>query len=170
MSAMESAIDFNLPRRTDNLGYLAPLFRQAVEAALAEFNKDKELGHRAIVYETYRSDSLQLIYYARGRQVRPPEKPVTNAKSNLFSWHGYGLAVDVIHEKLEWDAPTEWFHRVADVFKAHGCKWGGDWTRADLPHLQWGKCKPSPSDNARELIATRGVAAVWQAVGAASPA
>jgi peptidoglycan L-alanyl-D-glutamate endopeptidase CwlK len=43
---------------------------------------------------------------------------------------------------------------------------GGDWKFKDLPHFQWGPCKPSPSDRARELIRTEGMEAVWGAVGA----
>jgi peptidoglycan L-alanyl-D-glutamate endopeptidase CwlK len=86
--------------------------------------------------------------------------------NNLFSWHGYGLAVDVIHRTKQWNAGTPWFAAVAVIFKRHGCKWGGDWKSADLPHFQWGLCKPSPSDTARQFLRTRGVRAVWEAVGA----
>jgi hypothetical protein len=56
------------------------------------------------------------------------------------------------------------------IFAKYGCKWGGDWKSPDRPHFQWGKCKPGPSDVARELIRTRGVEAVWEAVGASVPA
>jgi hypothetical protein len=35
-----------------------------------------------------------------------------------------------------------------------------------LPHFQWGRCKPSPSDEARRLIDTEGEVSVWRAVGA----
>ena len=86
--------------------------------------------------------------------------------SNLWSWHGYGLAVDVIHQTEHWGVGDDWFQQVAEIFKKHGCKWGGEWKSKDLPHFQWGFCKPSPSDKARELMRTGGVMAVWQAVGA----
>jgi peptidoglycan L-alanyl-D-glutamate endopeptidase CwlK len=55
---------------------------------------------------------------------------------------------------------------VAQAFVASGCKWGGDWKQKDLPHFQWGKCKPSPSDAARQIIAAQGMEAVWKAVDA----
>lgn len=152
-----------LSQRTTRMDLLAPAFRAAVSAAIAECAAQ---GLEAIVYETYRSRRLQEEYYRRGRTVIPPPKPVTNAKSNLFSWHGYGLAVDVIHRVKLWGPGDAWFARVAAVFKAHDCKWGGDWKARDLPHFQWGRCKPSPSDTARSLMATRGVVAVWEAVGA----
>lgn len=156
---------YHAAKPTADLALLAPRFAAAVRAAIAECN-DGANPLQAMVYETYRSNELQAIYYARGRTVRPPNAPVTNAMGNLYSWHGYGLAVDVIHQTRQWDAGEAWFRAVAEVFKRHGCKWGGDWTRPDLPHFQWGLCRPSPSDGARQLMRTGGVFAVWQAVGA----
>ena len=135
-----------------------------MEAAIVECNA---AGLDAFVYETYRSPELQAAYYTRGRSVIPPVRPVTNASSNLYSWHGYGLAVDVISKSVEWDAPLKWFEELAAIFKRHECKWGGDWTTKDLPHFQWAACKPTPSDRARQIIATDGVHGVWVAVGAA---
>ena len=166
MSAGPFAAAYHLAKPTSDLAYLAPQFRAAVVAALAECN-DPANDLKAIVHETYRSNELAVLYYSQGRTLIPPHDTVTNAKSNLYSWHGYGLAVDVIHASKGWDAGDAWFHNVADVFKRHGMKWGGDWHMRDLPHFQWGRCKPSPSDVARQLIATGGVQAVWTAVSAA---
>lgn len=146
-----------------NLDTLAPKFRAAVEQAIASA---RAAGLPAIVYEAYRSPELQELYYSRGRTVIPPTSTVTNARSNLFSWHGYGLAVDVIHETKEWDVSEEWFAAVAEHFRANGCRWGGEWRMKDLPHFQWGLCKPSPSDRARELMQQGGMEAVWNAVDA----
>jgi hypothetical protein len=166
MSAGAAAASYHLAEPTHDLDYLAPLFRQAVLSALAECNQRVNPPLEAFVYETYRSNELQLLYYARGRQVKPPATTVTNARSNLYSWHGYGLAVDVIHKRLGWEAGPTWFRNVANIFKQYDCKWGGDWHSADPPHFQWAACKPSPSDRARELIRTVGIEGVWQAVGA----
>lgn len=154
--------------RTDRLDLLAPKFRAAVEAAVKEC---REHGLPVKVFETYRSAELQALYFARGRTIKPPTAPVTNAMSNLKSWHGYGLAIDVVHETAFWNPPggTQWFASVAAIFAKHGCKWGGDWTKPDPPHFQWGPCKPSPSDAAQALLQTRGIRAVWEAVGAADP-
>lgn len=146
---------------------LAPRFRQAVEAAILECNIG---GLDAYVFEAFRSQALQQAYYARGRSVIPPDKAVTNASSSLYSWHGYGLAVDVISRSRHWSAPESWFAQVAAVFKKHGCSWGGDWKQRDLPHFQWGACQPSPSALAREIMNTRGAQAVWQALGAGDTA
>jgi hypothetical protein len=146
-----------------DLTMLAPKFREAVEQAIADC---RMRGYDAYVYEAYRPLELQQLYYARGRTIIPPVKTVTNAPSNLFSWHGYCLAVDVISVASGWDRPESWFADVAESFKKFGCKWGGDWKSRDLPHFQWGPCKPSPSERARELIRTEGLEAVWRAVGA----
>ncbi|HYD51955.1 MAG TPA: M15 family metallopeptidase [Gemmatimonadaceae bacterium] len=150
-----------------SLDELAPHFRDAVRDAL---RCCAEKGLDAYVYETYRSPELQAEYYSRGRTKIPPTYTVTNARSNLYSWHGYGLAVDVISREHGWNPPGRdaWFARVAECFRAAGCRWGGEWKMKDLPHFQWGLCKPSPSDRARLLYAQGGRHAVWEAVGAAS--
>lgn len=172
-----------------DLGKLAPRFRDAVEASLAACAR---AGFDAVVWEALRSNELQYFYWLRGR---PPTAeypaPVTYAKSSLYSWHGYGLAVDVISKSRRWFAPLivagvdeaalaiereraraegeRWFRGVADIFKQHGCDWGGDWKRphADPPHMQWGRLKATPSDRARALYREGGLEAVWRAVGAA---
>lgn len=148
-----------------DLDKLAPQFRLRVQVSIAECRAS---GLDALVYEGLRSDELQAAYYERGRTVIPPHSPVTNAHSNLYSWHGYGLAVDVISQSTGWDPPTGmvWWKAVATIFKRHGCRWGGDWRQADLPHFQWGLCKPSPSDRARQIYAAGGLEAVWREVGA----
>jgi peptidoglycan L-alanyl-D-glutamate endopeptidase CwlK len=154
------------PKVSNDLGLLAPKFRAAVEKAIADC---KARGIDAIVYEAYRSQELQALYYQRGRTIIPPTKPVTYAPTNLYSWHGYGLAVDVVHRTKFWEPEggEAWFKDVAVSFKKFACSWGGDWKQRDLPHFQWGQCKPSPSDAARKLLAEEGVEAVWQEVDAA---
>lgn len=153
----------NGPVVNNDLILLAPKFRAQIVSAIAACQKD---GLDAFVYEGYRSPELQAIYYARGRTIIPPTKPVTNAISNLQSWHGYGLAVDVISKQQYWNAPESWFTAVAKIFKEHGCRWGGEWKMKDLPHFQWGLCKPSPSGEAQNIIRTQGMEAVWRAVQA----
>lgn len=151
------------PKPNNDLSLLAPKFRAAVEKSLRECS---EAGLAAIVFEGYRSQALQELYYARGRTIVPPYHTVTNAKSNLYSWHGYGLAVDIIHRTQFWAPPGDWWEKVARIFKANGCDWGGDWTIVDLPHFQWGTLRKSPSNRARELYAAGGMQAVWAEVGA----
>jgi hypothetical protein len=153
------------PSVNRDLTLLAPKFAQVVIQAI---NDCRQAGLQAMVYEGYRSNELQALYYARGRTIIPPTHTVTNAPTNLYSWHGYGLAVDVVHETAYWTPPTgeKFFADVAAIFKQRSCSWGGDWKNPDTPHFQWGACKPSPSDQARQLLAAGGLRAVWEAVGA----
>jgi hypothetical protein len=138
---------------------LAPLFRDAVTAILAQMGDAK-------IAEGMRTFARQSYLWGFGRDYDDGRGIVTNAASHLTSWHGYGLAVDIVHASLEWNAGEKWFRLLGDTAKAHGCKWGGDWHHPDLPHVEWGKCKDSPSDEARALIARGGLTAVWNAVGA----
>lgn len=153
------------PRVNHDLSLLAPKFAEAVIAALSAC---RQAGYDAIVFEGQRSPALQALYYARGRTIIPPPHPVTNAPTNLLSWHGYGLAVDVIDRTRYWkpDGGEAWFRAVADIFKRHDCSWGGDWKKPDTPHFQWHACRPSPSPEAQKLILTKGRMAVWAALGA----
>lgn len=171
--------------RVSSLEPLAPAFRAAVLAALAdcraraivvEFRAGTSapLALDPVVHESLRTDELQAIYYAQG---------TTRAKTARYSWHGYGLAVDVISARYGWftgraaardfpdrheraAAATAWFRAMGETFERHGCRWGGHWALADLPHVFWGKCKDSPSALARTLSAAGGNAAVWRVVGA----
>lgn len=163
MSAGANLPPSDAPRVVRTLDVLAPKFRAAVRAALTDAHA---AGLDAIVFESKRSRELATLYYARGRTVKPPERTVTNAPDETYSWHGYGLAVDVISLQHQWDRSPEWFAAVAEHFKRHGCRWGGEWKRKDLPHFQWGRCKPSPSDKARQMLATTGIESIWRAVGA----
>lgn len=163
MSAGANLAPHDAPRVVRTLDVLAPKFRDAVRAAIADANA---AGLDAIVFESKRSRELATLYYARGRTVKPPERTVTNAPDETYSWHGYGLAVDVISLQHQWNKPPEWFAAVFAHFKRHGCRWGGEWKQKDWPHFQWGRCKSSPSNEARRLLATSGMESVWQAVGA----
>jgi hypothetical protein len=140
--------------------HLAPKFREAVLATLAQLPD-------ARLEETVRTAARQSFLYGFGRDYDDGRGVVTNASTALYSWHGYGLAADIVHAQLAWKAPPAWWRLMGEVAKAHGLDWGGDWSHADLPHVQWGNCKPSPSDLARTLYASGGAAAVWRAVGAA---
>lgn len=165
---------------------LAPRFRQAVLGGIIEC---QQAGLDPYIYEAHRSQELQDLYWHRGRDVRPPERPVTNVKDAQYGWHFFALAVDVISRSEHWFNPAgkpelrhlpshdplvvayvaqgeKWFADVAAIFKKHGCKWGGDWKQRDTPHMQWGLCRPTPSDLSREAYRVGGNPAVWKLVGA----
>lgn len=152
-----------IPQVQNSLTLLAPKFALAVENALRDANAD---GLDAYVYESLRSHELAVLYYARGRTIIPPTKTVTNAPDETWSWHGFSLAVDCISKSKQWDQPESWFKALSVHFARYGCKWGGDWKQKDLPHFQWGLCKPSPSLVARTLLKTSGMTSVWNAVEA----
>lgn len=143
-----------------SLDGLAPRFRAAVIATLADVPE-------AIVAESVRTFARQSYLYGFGREYDDGRGVVTNAASNLTSWHGYGLAVDIVHATKGWDAGLAWFRLLGETAKGHGLDWGGDWHHPDYPHVQWGTLRDSPSDRARRLLADGGLAAVWREVGAA---
>lgn len=142
---------------------LAPLFRAHLEQGLLTA---QAAGLDPMVYEANRSNDLQAIYYARGRTLIPPEAPVTNAQTVADSWHGYGLAVDIISREHHWAAPHSWFEALAAYLEAAGLSWGGRWSHPDLPHFQFGGCPASPTFRIKALLQTGGAEAVWRAVGA----
>ncbi len=143
---------------------LAPLFRQSVLGALVDCRLH---GFDAYVFEAHRTQELQTLYWNRGRTVIPPIHTVTNVRDAQYGWHFFGLAVDVISQSKHWDESPAWFAAVAAIFKKHGCAWGGDWKSKDTPHMQWGLCRPTPSDLSREAYRTGGNPAVWKLVRAA---
>ena len=143
----------------NSLDSLAPQFREAVQTILEQMGDAK-------VSEGLRTFARQSFLYGFGRDYDDGRGIVTNAASNLTSWHGFGLAVDIVHRTKEWDAGDAWFRLLGDVAKENGCDWGGDWFHPDRPHVQWGTLKDSPSDEARSLYAEGGVEAVWTAVHA----
>lgn len=142
-----------------SLDGLAPKFRTALCRVLAQLPD-------AIVAETVRTPERQAYLYGFGRTYDDDRGQVTAASSQLYSWHGYGLAADIWRQGVLWQATPTWFRTMGEVAKAHGLAWGGDWTRQDLPHVQWGACKDAPSYIARGLYASGGVEAVWKEVGA----
>ena len=170
-----------------DLSRLAPNFAAGLLAAIAECGQTSFTYRGSVlapsldvtVFEGYRSGARQTWLYAQGRTR--PGPIVTNAKTNLTSWHGYALAADVVHRTKFWEPfgsdkiaanrqkNEAWFAAVAAVFKKHGCNWGGDWTKPDTPHMQWRGCTASPSQGAIDLVRTQGIHAVWEKLGASGP-
>lgn len=74
--------------------------------------------------------------YAQGRTA--PGQIVTNV-AYPNSMHNWGVAVDFCRNVRgrEYDDSDNFFFRVAQIAKAYGLEWGGDWTTfVDKPHLQ----------------------------------
>lgn len=99
---------------------------------------------------TFRTIAEQDAIYAQGRTK--PGKIVTRARGG-YSWHNYGLAVDIVlihdvdgdgdYDRAVWDVKSDfdgdkisdWMEVVA-IFKSYGWEWGGDWKFSDPPHFQ----------------------------------
>jgi peptidoglycan L-alanyl-D-glutamate endopeptidase CwlK len=99
---------------------------------------------------TLRTIAEQDAIYAQGRTK--PGKIVTRARGG-YSWHNYGLAVDIVlihdvdgdgdYDRAVWDVKSDfdgdkisdWMEVVA-IFKSYGWEWGGDWKFSDPPHFQ----------------------------------
>ena len=118
-------------------------------------------------FEWRRTVERQRFLYGFGREYDDGRGKVTAAQTSLYSWHGFGLAVDIVEkDATPWNAPVSFWNAIGDAAEACGLAWGGTWSRPDLPHVQWGGCPGSPTDADRALYATEGVEAVWRKYGA----
>ena len=159
------------PADSRSLDDLHPVVRAMAERLLA---KAEDTGIPLAVTFTLRSLACQAALYAQGRTA--PGSVVTNAPAG-FSYHNYGLALDVVPRALlalpNWgDTPAYqaatnvlWV-RLAVIGKGLGFRWGGDFARLrDRPHFEWsGKLTLAqlraglrPDNNALALTATNQV-------------
>lgn len=147
-----------------SLDLCAPKFAAAVRAALASI-PDRGLGER--VFETLRTEERQQFLYGFGRTYDDDRGIVTNANTALYSWHGFGLACDVVEKDgTPWDAPETFWQALGGAAEANGLVWGGRWAHRDRPHVQWARCPVSPTQADRELFESDGIQAVWEKYGA----
>lgn len=153
---------------------LAPKFRAAVEAMCD--GVEAETGTRPRIFETLRTQARQSHIHGFGRLYDDGRGIVTHSRDADDSWHWekFGLAADVIHPTLRWNAPPSYWAAIGKHAALNGLTWGGDWdgnpaTRerfVDVPHVQWGRCRRSPSPSARRIVDTEGTEALWRVVGA----
>lgn len=152
-------------QRQRSLDTLAPRFRAAVERLLVEMRK---AGFKPVVFEALRTDARQEFLYGFGRRYDDGRGRVTNAPNTDTTWHGYGLAVDIVDATCGHAAPAAFWNALGVAARDEGLVWGGDWKMRDLPHVQWGApMRESPSARAVELREQGGLPAVWKVVGAA---
>lgn len=150
------------PPRQHDLSVCAPLFASAVTGVLAALSAQ---GFDPIVYEAVRSDERQVWLYGFGRDYDDGRGIVTHAQTTTNGWHGYGLAADIISAAHGWDSGA-FFDALRIAAESHGLTSGSSWRMQDRPHVQWGKCRTTPSPEAAQLIANGGLSALWEAVGA----
>lgn len=137
---------------------LASLIRQLTQTLAGE-----NINIR--VTQGLRPWEVQQELYEQGRTK--PGKIVTNARPG-YSWHCFGLAVDVAPFDAEgqpdWNINHPVWHRIVDAGTCLGLVAGAEWrTFPDYPHFQLtGRFPVTPNDEARSILATQGLAGVWR--------
>ncbi|MGF1688450.1 M15 family metallopeptidase [Photobacterium japonica] len=107
-----------------------------VKAPAAAFinSVEDELGITLRVTQARRTIEEQNALYAKGRTTEG--RIVTKVKGG-YSYHNYGLAIDVVEIKnkdVNWN--PDW-NAIAKIGIRHGFEWGGSWkTFIDKPHFQ----------------------------------
>lgn len=137
------------------------------------------------VTQGLRNSKEQSALYAQGRQpldsvnalraavgLAPLDadeniEPVTHAKPG-YSWHEFGLAVDVVpfesSGEADWDEAHPIWSELVDSGEMLGLTSGKSWN--DEPHFQLtGRFPETPTDEVRRLFASGGLQAVWNAAG-----
>jgi peptidoglycan LD-endopeptidase CwlK len=106
--------------------------------------------------------------YAQGRNS--PGQIVTHAAGG-YSWHNFGLAVDIVPEDIapgqpDWNLNNPAWSRMVSIAESLGLVSGAEWHGADLdtPHVQMtGKFPVSPSDEVRALyMLNQDITDVWK--------
>lgn len=92
---------------------------------------------------TWRSGVEQAQLYAIGRTT--PGRIVTNAKPGeslhniLLNGNPASRAFDMVpmvFGKTVWDPGHQHWQALGRIGKSVGLKWGGDWKKRDMPHLE----------------------------------
>jgi RHS repeat-associated protein len=121
----------------DNERKIASLDRSVRAKARLFVNLAEMDGHPVRISQGFRSFEEQDRLYAQGRTA--PGSIVTNSKGGQ-SYHNYGLALDVYPQengRMNFNATREGYAPIANLAKAIGFEWGGDWTGfRDMPHFQ----------------------------------
>lgn len=135
----------------DRIKLLHPIVRNEAEEIYKEICE--ALTGRAICRfaHTVRTFAEQDKLYSFGRTDKS-KGVVTKAKGG-YSYHNYGLAIDIVllkdkdgngtFETASWetnvdfdgDGINDWDEIVA-IFKRYGWTWGGDWKFTDKPHFE----------------------------------
>ena len=152
------------PPRESSLDGCAPKLAAAVRAVEADMRGE---GYDPTIFETLRTNARQNWLAGFGRRYDDGRGIITHAVTVWSSWHGFGLAADVISAAHQWDASPMFWAALGEAAARHGLVWGGSWRMKDLPHLQVGPpARTTPSPRAKQLYDQGGLEAVWREVGA----
>lgn len=141
------------PKNILGSGRLHPALTQKVERLI---EKADAQGLNLRVVEGFRDPAKQAEAYAKGTSKAKPG----------FSFHNYGLAVDVVFRDKNgnpsWDEKNDW-QKLGQLGKEVGLSWGGDWKSFnDRPHFQL-----LPNDqlgSVRQLTQEVGIEKMWEKI------
>ncbi len=152
---------------------LAPEFRRRLLVVVGDLER---AGFDPWIFETLRTHERQTFIHGFGRLYDDGRGIVTQSEDADETWHGFGLAADVISRQHRWDASPAFWRALGAACRTHGLTWGGDWNGngrsdderfVDRPHVQFGApMRRSPSPRAARLLASGGMEAVWAEVRA----
>jgi hypothetical protein len=165
-----------VPVRKD-VDLLAPKFKTKIQRLLLNLT---ERGHDPIIAETMRDDERQKFLHGFGRLYDDGRGVVTKASTSATTWHGFGLAVDIVSRKHGWNAPAAFWTALGEECRTLGLCWGNDWDMdgipverdpdesfGDRPHVQWAPMRRYPSPAAKQIRDERGLEGLWRYVEAA---
>jgi peptidoglycan LD-endopeptidase CwlK len=141
-----AAVEPHLAERIKQLDALAPELNIHVVQGLRTWNEQNDL-------------------YSQGRTT--PGPIITDAPAG-YSWHNYGLAVDIVPEEItpgqpDWNTSRPAWARLVALSGTVGLVSGSTWrTFPDWPHLQPQEIPVSPTDTDRQDFTDAGMESVWQ--------
>lgn len=126
-------------RNRVKLGTLHPEFLVIAELLVQRLEL---AGARPLIVQARRTIAEQDALYAQGRSA--PGKVVTMARGG-YSWHNFGLAVDIVdvaasgnpdaYDESDWAATG--YKGWPQIGLGLGLGWGSMWTHPDMPHVEW---------------------------------
>lgn len=136
--------------RIDSPAFLAPKFAAAVTRVQERMRGE---GHKPRLFETLRLPALQAQYFANG---------TSGQQDVLRSFHGTGMAADIICADREWNATPQFWDAYRRACVAESLQWGGLWSKpVDKPHCQLGVFTGRVPDAIVAAMNSGGLAAVW---------
>jgi len=98
----------------------------------------KATGEDLYLVEGYRSQEKQKALYEQGRTA---SGPIVTDAGPLFSFHNYGLAIDVVpvplKETSNWSPSHSYWNILGKIGESLGLEWGGKWANQDKPHFEY---------------------------------
>ncbi len=107
--------------REDSVNLLYPPFAEKVRRAIINAKANKIPVE---VFETFRSWERQNHLYAKGRTAAGP---IRTNRTGGWSWHNYGIAVDIVmrvDNRYNWDE-LHLYKDVSVFFEEQGLAWAG---------------------------------------------